>query len=65
LIAKTHAGGAQADAGAVPVPLKLTTWGLLLVLSLIVTEPARRPVVVGVKVTSIVHVALDATEPPV
>jgi hypothetical protein len=51
--------------GAVPVPLKLTTWGVLLALSLIVTEPVRRPVVVGVKVTSIVHVALDATEPPV
>ena len=48
--------------GAVPVPVKLTTCGLPPALSLIVMEPVRVPVAVGVKVTFIVQVALIARE---
>jgi hypothetical protein len=40
---------------AMPVPLVLIAWGLLLALSVIVTTLAADPVVVGLKVTEIVH----------
>jgi hypothetical protein len=33
------------------VPVKLTVWGLFVVVSVIVNEPVRIPVVVGVKFT--------------
>jgi hypothetical protein len=39
--------------GAVPVPLKPTTWGLPLALSVSVRLPERLPVAVGVDVTLI------------
>ena len=47
--------------GAVPVPLKPTTWGLPLALSVSVRLPERLPVAVGVKVTLITQLLLAAT----
>jgi hypothetical protein len=47
--------------GAVPVPLKPTTWGLPLALSVSVRPPERLPVVVGVNVTLITQLPLAAT----
>jgi hypothetical protein len=47
--------------GAVPVPLKPTTWGLPLALSLSVRLPERLPVAVGVKVTFITQLLPAAT----
>ena len=49
--------------GAVPVPLKPTTWGLPLALSVSVRLPERLPVAVGVNVTLITQLLpLPATE---
>jgi hypothetical protein len=47
--------------GAVPVPLKPTTWGLPLALSVSVRLPERLPVAVGVNVTLITQLLLAAT----
>jgi hypothetical protein len=47
--------------GAVPVPLKPTTWGLPLALSVSVRLPERLPVAVGVNVTLITQLPLAAT----
>ena len=49
---------------AVPVPVRLTVWGLAGALSAIVTEAVRLPLAEGVKVTLIVQVAPAATELP-
>jgi hypothetical protein len=46
---------------AVPVPLKLTVCGVLLALSAILTEAARAPDAVGVKITVNAQFALAAT----
>ena len=43
--------GERLTAGAVPVPERLTVCGLPLALSVMLTEAARLPVAVGVKVT--------------
>jgi len=43
--------------GAIPVPKRLTIWGLDGVLSVIVIAPLRVPVVPGLKVTSTVQLA--------
>ena len=45
-------------------PVSETTCGLLLALSVIVSEPVRVPVAVGAKVTLIVQLPPAATEPP-
>src|SRR5579863_7799572 len=51
--------------GGVPVPVRETACGLPAALSVTVTEAAREPVAVGVKVTLIVQVPLlAATELP-
>jgi hypothetical protein len=47
-----------------PVPERGTDWGLPAALSVTVMDPVRVPVVVGVKVTLIVQLALTATELP-
>ena len=47
--------------GAVPVPLKLTTCGLLLALSVSVRLPERPPVAVGVNVRLITQSLLTST----
>ena len=47
--------------GPVPVPLKPTTWGLPLALSVRVRLPERLPVAVGVNVTLITRLLLAAT----
>lgn len=48
----------------VPVPFRLTNWGLSPALSVSVTAPARVPVVVGVNVTLIVQLAPAARVAP-
>jgi hypothetical protein len=51
-------------AAAAPVPVRLTVWGVLDALSLIVSVPVRLPAAVGLKVTLMVQVPLAATELP-
>ena len=46
----------------VPVPVSVTTCGLPVALSVMVMEPLRVPVAVGVKVTLILHAALIPRE---
>src|SRR5437879_4794884 len=48
----------------VPVPVREITWGELEAVSLIVIEPARVPVAVGVNVIEIVHLPFAATDAP-
>jgi hypothetical protein len=48
----------------VPVPVRVTVWGLPLALSVIVTEAVRFPLAVGVNVTLIVQLPAAATELP-
>ena len=59
-------GGADklTTGSAIPVPLKLTVCGLPLALSVMVRDPVLVPLAVGVKVTSMVQLALVATELP-
>lgn len=47
---------------AVPVPLRVTVWGLPAALSVSVTPAERAPLAVGVKVTLIVQVLPAARE---
>ena len=47
--------GETLAAGLVPVPVKLTCWGLPLALSLTANVAVRVPVVAGVKVTLMVQ----------
>ena len=49
--------GERLTAGAVPVPVRLTPWGLPAALSVIVTAAVRLPVAAGVNVTEIVQLA--------
>ena len=49
---------------AVPVPVKLTAWGLPVALSTTVTRAARPPLADGVKVTAIVQLVPAVTELP-
>ena len=51
-------------AGAVPVPVRLTVWGLPLALSVRVMAAVRVPLAAGVKVTLIVQLAPAATLDP-
>ena len=61
---KVNVEGDKPTAGATPVPAKLTVWGLLESLSIIVSVPVRDPVCVGVNVTSIVQLSPAPTEAP-
>ena len=45
---------------AVPCPVKLTDWGLLVALWVMVSNPVRVPVAVGVKVTLMVQLLFPA-----
>ena len=54
----------RVGADTIPVPVSPMVWGLPGALSVIVSEPVRLPVAVGVKVTSIVQLARVATVPP-
>jgi hypothetical protein len=56
--------GVNVRVAAVPVPERLTDWGLPLAVSVIVRVPESAPIAVGVKVTSMVQVALAATVLP-
>ena len=53
--------GERLTAGAVPVPVRLTLWGLPVALSVRVTAAVRVPPAVGVKVTLVVQLAPAAT----
>ena len=48
----------------VPVPVRLTVWGLPLALSVMVMDPVRAPVAVGVNFTLIVQTPLAAMPVP-
>ena len=63
-LAKVRLVGEMLTAGAVPVPVRLTLWGLPVALSLMASEAARLPGAEGVKVTLIVQLAPAATEMP-
>ena len=63
-LAKVRLVGEMLTAGAVPVPVRLTLWGLPVALSARVTAALRVPLAVGVKVTLIVQLAPAATELP-
>lgn len=54
----------EVNDAATPVPLRLMTCGLLLALSVIVIPPVLMPTAVGVKVTLIVQLPLEATDGP-
>jgi hypothetical protein len=56
--------GERLTAVAVPVPERLTVWGLPAVLSVILTDAVRLPLAVGSKVTLIVQLAPTASELP-
>jgi hypothetical protein len=56
--------GERPSTGAVPVPERLTAWGLPPALSLMLIEAARLPLAVGVKVTLTVQLAPAASELP-
>jgi hypothetical protein len=56
--------GVTAAKGALPVPVRLTAWGLPGALSVMVTEAERDPKAVGAKVTLIVQVPFAATALP-
>jgi hypothetical protein len=60
---KLRLAGDAVAAGGAPVPLKVTVWGLATALSVMVTNPARVPLAVGVNVTLIVQLAKAATVP--
>ena len=57
--------GLSDDAPSTPVPLKGSTSGLLAELLVIVMEPLRAPVVVGVNVTCTTQVAFSAMGVPI
>ena len=63
-LAKVRLLGEMLTAGAVPVPVRLTVWGLPVALSVRVTAALRVPLAAGVKVTLIVQLAPAATELP-
>jgi hypothetical protein len=56
--------GERLTTGAVPVPVRLTVWVAGLALSVMVKEPLREPLAVGVKVTLRVQLALAARLEP-
>ena len=56
--------GERLTRGAVPVPVRLTDWVAGLALSVMVKEPLREPLAVGVKVTLRVQLALAARLAP-
>ena len=62
LAAESQAGGGETGyrRGAVPVPERLTVWGLPLTLSVMDSEAVRLPLAAGLKVTLIVQLALAA-----
>jgi hypothetical protein len=65
-LAKAKLVGERLTAAAVlvPVPERLTVWGLPLVLAAILSAAVRAPLAGGVKVTLIVQFAPAATELP-
>ena len=62
--AKVRLPGETLAADAVPVPERLTLWGLPLALSAMLSEAVRLPLAEGVKVTLIVQLPPAATEVP-
>ena len=62
--AKVKEAGERLTTGAVPVPVRLTVWVAGLALSVMVKEPLREPLAVGVKVTLRVQLALAARLAP-
>jgi hypothetical protein len=63
-LANARLAGVNTTLAAMPVPVSGTVCGLVLPLSVMVSVPGKTPVVVGVKVTPIVHVAAEFTAVP-
>ena len=63
-LAKERLVGDRLATAAVPVPVRLTVWGLPVALSVRVTAAVRDPLAAGVKVTLIVQLAPAATLAP-
>jgi hypothetical protein len=61
---KVKEAGERLTTGKVPVPVRLTVWVAGLALSVMVKEPLREPLAVGVKVTLRVQLALAARLAP-
>ena len=61
---KLRLEGETLAADAVPVPERVTDWGLPLALSAMLSDAARLPLPTGAKVTLMLHEAPAATEPP-
>ncbi len=58
------AGVTAMEVNVDPVPLRLVVWGLLPPLSVTVSVPLRKPTMVGVNVTLIVHLLFPPSEEP-
>ena len=63
-LAKARLVGERLTTAAVPVPGRLTVWGLPVALSEMLSEAVRLPLAEGVKVTLIVQLAPAATLDP-
>ena len=61
---KARLAGERLARAAAPVPERLTVCGLLLALSVMLSEAVRLPLAEGVNLTLIVQLALAATELP-
>jgi hypothetical protein len=61
---KVRVEGERPIPGAVPVPVRLSVWGLLAALSVNVTEAVRAPAALGANETVSVHCAEAAREEP-
>ena len=63
-LAKVRLVGERLTAGAVPVPVRLTLWGLPVALSARVRDAVRVPLAAGINVTLTEQLALAASELP-
>ena len=63
-LANVRFAGDSPAAAAIPLPLRVTVWGLPLALSVTDRIPLRVPVAAGVKLTLILQLAPAAKLPP-
>jgi hypothetical protein len=63
-VGKVKEAAERLTTGTAPVPVRLTVWVAGLALSVMVKDPLREPLTVGVKVTLSVQLALAATVEP-
>jgi len=63
-VGKVKEAAERLTTGTAPVPVRLTVWVAGLALSVMVKDPLREPLTVGVKVTLSVQLALATTVEP-